>query len=503
MKTLPKALYRADQVRELDRLAMARLNTPGIELMERAGTVAYHAMRRYWPRARRVAVFCGGGNNGGDGFVLARLACDDGLAVSVFMLGTAQRLKGDARIAFEKLQTNQVPVSAYQQQDFGQFDVLVDAILGTGLTGEVSGIWRTAIEQINHFARTGPVLALDIPSGLHADSGAILGAAVKADVTVTFIGVKQGLLTAEGPDCCGQLEFYDLDVDPIVYHNVLASAHSLNEADFAALRPSRSRAAHKRDFGHVLVVGGNQGMSGAARMAGEAALRCGAGVVTVATRASHAAYLAQCRPEIMSWGVEYGQALASLIRSATVITVGPGLGQDEWAQEMLSCVLDSGLPLVVDADALNLLAREPLRRDRWILTPHPGEAGRLLGVPSAHVQQDRFGALTQLQQRYGGIVVLKGCGSLIADGGAVPALCPLGNPGMASAGMGDVLAGAVAALVAQGLTLADAARMGVYCHALAGDRAAGKSPIGLLATDLLPHMRCWLNERRNTNAGHC
>jgi NAD(P)H-hydrate epimerase len=262
------------------------------------------------------------------------------------------------------------------------------------------------------------------------------------------------------------------------------------------LRP-RAADAHKGDFGHVLVVGGAPGMPGAARLAAEAAARSGAGLVSVATHAAHAAVLNNGRPELMVRAVDAPAQLADLLARATVVAVGPGLGRGAWGRALFEQVLESGLPLVVDADALNCLAADPLKRDDWVLTPHPGEAARLLQSASAAVQADRFAAVTELQARYGGVAVLKGAGTLVAGGGVPLRLCALGNPGMASGGMGDVLTGVIAALRAQGLAPLEAACSGVCLHAGAADAlAATRGERGLLAGDLIPEIRRLLNERR-------
>lgn len=256
---------------------------------------------------------------------------------------------------------------------------------------------------------------------------------------------------------------------------------------------ARARTAHKGDFGHVLIVGGQPGMSGAVRLAGEAALRVGAGLVSIATHPEHAAVLNNGRPELMCHAIAHAATLKPLLERATVLVVGPGLGQSAWARGLLAAVWDCDLPMIVDADALNLLAREPLHRERWILTPHPGEAARLLGCATAEVQADRLAAVRAIQVRYGGVVVLKGVGSLIADG-VHCRICAAGNPGMASGGMGDVLTGVIAGLCAQGVSLSEAASAGAVVHALAADTAARRDgERGLLAGDLLPELRRWVN----------
>ena len=466
---------------------MTAASISGYTLMERAGDAALSVLRARWPDAQRLTVVCGAGNNAGDGYVLARLARRAGLQVTVAALADPQRLQGDALQAFQDWHGIGGDTAPFQDERLQGADVLIDGLLGTGLARPLADQWRAAVEAIN--ANVTPVLALDIPSGLSADTGAVLGAAVRAEATVSFIGLKQGLFTAEGPEYGGTVYFDDLQVPSEIFLSVYPSAVRMGPEVLQRLLPVRSRSCHKGRCGHVLVVGGDRGMAGAARLAAEAAVRTGAGLVSVATRPEHAATIAAARPELMCHGVDGARALAPLLQRANVIVLGPGLGQTGWASELLSAALDSRLPLVVDADALNLLAREPTQRGNWILTPHPGEAGRLLGTDTGTVQADRFAALEALVDAFAGTIVLKGAGSLTRSPGGVTYVCDAGNPGMASGGMGDVLSGVLAALVAQGLDLEDAARAGTYLHAAAADRAAQAGERGLLASDLMPELR--------------
>lgn len=268
----------------------------------------------------------------------------------------------------------------------------------------------------------------------------------------------------------------------------------LTITDLQSLLPPRPRAANKSDFGHVLVIGGAPGMSGAARMAGEAAARVGAGLTSIATRPEHAALLSVGRPELMSHGIADAQALQPLLSRATVIVLGPGLGQSPWARELWQTALQTSLPVVIDADALNLLAEQPLQRGNWVLTPHPGEAARLLQSTTDAIQADRLAAVQALQARFTGVAILKGAGTLVASGDAHVGLCEASNPGMASGGMGDVLSGVIGGLIAQGLSLREAAELGVCLHAAAGDQAARVlGERGLLALDLMPYLQQWVN----------
>ena len=453
MSELPRNLYRAEQVRELDRIAIEILGIPGMKLMERAGSAAFNAIINHCPRAKRIAVVCGNGNNGGDGFVIARMADAAGFRVMVYLLGDPAKLQG-----------------------------------------EVKGQCVEAIRNINRAKAQGTsVLAVDIPSGLHADSGRILGAAVLADLTITFIGMKQGLLTAYGPDYSGQVVFNNLQVPDAAYTGINPSSQRILAEDFAGVFGKRARSTHKNQCGQVLVVGGNLGMAGAARMAGEAAARSGAGLVSIATRPEHAALINVHQPELMSHGINQKSDLLPLLDKADVVALGPGLGQDDWAHMLFDTVMQSNLPLILDADGLNLLAKQPRERANWVVTPHPGEAARLLNGSTQEIQNDRFYAAEQICQRFGSICVLKGCGTLVCGGEGDMHLCDAGNPGMASGGMGDVLSGIIAGLAAQYRDLLLAAKAGVYVHARAADLAAAGGERGLLATDLLAHIRGLIN----------
>ena len=491
---LPHALYRAEQVRALDRTAIDQYGIPGFELMQRAGRAAFGELGRRWPEARRLVVLAGAGNNGGDGYVIARLALEQGWSVRLLALGDHERLRGEAAQAADAFAASGGRIERFRALP-PDAELIVDALLGTGLERPVAGDWANAITAIN--SARAQVLAVDIPSGLHADTGQVLGMAVEADLTVSFIGLKRGMFTGRGPDHCGEVRFDALQVPAALYAGQILSARRLDWRKERELLPRRRPTAHKGDCGHVLVVGGAPGMSGAARLAGEAALRAGAGLVTIATHPEHAPWLNLTRPELMVRALTDASALAQVAERADVLAIGPGLGQGAWSDALFEQALALAKPLVVDADALNLLAASPRRQDNWILTPHPGEAARLLGCGVADVEQDRFGAVEALQQCFGGVVVLKGAGTLIRGPGHRPTgLCSDGNPGMASAGMGDTLTGIIAALLAQGrragLDPEQTATTAVCLHAAAGDSAARDGRRGLLASDLIAALRATL-----------
>lgn len=489
-------VWTPEAVRKLDRTATSAFGIAGYELMTRAGEAVCAVAAARWPDARRWVVLCGAGNNGGDGYVIARLARRAGLAVQVCALTDPSGLAGDAATAWRDFSSGGGAVLPFTPSLLADADLVIDAMLGTGLARPVTGQFRAAIDAVNGAGR--PVLAVDIPSGLDATTGLPSGVSVRADLTVTFVGRKLGLYLGEGPDYAGRVEFADLGIPPAVVERAglggCASLRLFGAGELPRLLPRRQATAHKGRFGHVLVVGGNHGMSGAVRLAGEAALRSGAGLVSVATRPAHAAQLPLVRPELMCHAIDGPADLAPLLERATVIAIGPGLGQDDWARSLLQAVLAAPLPLVIDADALNLLSASGLRRDNWILTPHPGEAGRLLGSSSADVQRHRLGALEALVARYSGTIILKGSGTLVGGASAPPWLIATGNPGMATAGMGDVLTGVTAGLVAQhGAPDAEIAAAAAFVHGAAGDAAAAAGQRGMLASDVLARLRSCLN----------
>ena len=489
---LPRALYRAANVRELDRLAIDAHGMTARGLMQCAGESAWRAARLRWPRATRLLIVCGSGNNGGDGYVVAECARQAGLEVVVLQLGDPDKMAGDALHFASRWRAASGSSQPLAEVDFSSFDLTVDAALGTGLQRDVVGDFATALSAINDSGV--PIVAIDIPSGLHADSGAVLGVAARAALTVSFIGLKRGLFTGDGPQHSGVVVFDALGVPSRVYRDgPKPEANLLSGDDAAELLPARARNAHKGHFGHVLVIGGEQGFGGAASMASEAALRTGAGLVTVATRASHVSAIIARRPEIMARAVENPSDLGVALANASIIAIGPGLGTGTWGRRLFARALDADQAMVVDADALNALAEEPHKRDNWILTPHPGEAARLLRTDTPTIHRDRFAAARQIAEQYGGICILKGAGSIVSDATRAARVVRAGNPGMATGGMGDVLTGIVAGLAAQGLSLRSAAELGVWLHARAADIAADGGERGLLATDLFVPLRALVN----------
>lgn len=489
---LPLELYTAADVRELDRLAIASGIT-GISLMKRAGHAAFNVLINEWPECEGLTVFVGGGNNGGDGYVIAALAAQRLLSVEVVTIAAPTELNGDAQTAYQYALQEGVQCISLDQWEPKGGRVIVDALLGTGFSGVLREPFVEAITTINDSGLA--VLAVDVPSGMCADTGSVAGGsvAVAAQVTVAFVGVKRGLLTGRGPELAGEVYFNDLHVTREIYTQVPVATECIDLPEMLANLPVRAADTHKGELGHVMIIGGDYGFGGAVILAAEAAARAGAGLISVATRPEHvSALLARC-PEVMAIGVTSGQELAPWLARPSVLVVGPGLGQSPWSEQMLQQADAANLPMVVDADALNILSANRVitieSRENWLLTPHPGEAARLLNLSTAEVQADRFTAVRELQGRFGGVALLKGAGSLIADGSDIVSLLTEGNSGMASGGMGDVLSGLLGSLIAQGIPLARAAKLGSALHAAAADAAVTNIGVrSLLASDLLPYV---------------
>ena len=480
-------LYTNSQIRELEELTITNEVMNEDQLMENAGFAAFTKLKQLWPNAEKITVVCGKGNNGGDGFVVARLAHEAGMTVNVFAIADVTELKGAALTACNKAHDGGVTFTCYQPEMCFDGDVIVDGLLGSGLKGEVIEPFKTCIDAINH--SQAPVLALDVPSGIDVDTGCILGVAVAAHATITFIGFKQGLFTHSARAMCGEIFLDDLAIPKELLIKVEHSGELLTWDDIKPLLPRRARDAYKGDYGHVCVIGGDYGMGGAVRMAAESAMRIGAGLVTVATRPEHVSIVSGMRPEVMCHRCCNGDELREILQRVTTIVIGPGLGKSEWAQELLEVVFESELPKVLDADALNMLSQAPRPCDHWVLTPHPGEAARLLHCGTGDVQQDRFTAAREIQHQYDGVIVLKGAGTIIEGPSDIPYVCPAGNPSMATGGMGDILSGMIGGLLAQGLELERAAEAAVFIHARAADKAAEEQgERGMLASDVLHYL---------------
>lgn len=481
------ALYSARQLKECERKACLELNTTEAELMNHAGESAFMLLKKHYPLAKKIIIFCGGGKNAGDGYVLARLAKNKGFLIHINQYKLACHLPNPACSAAIIAQQNGVSCQHLIDPHDFEADVIVDALLGIGLKGDVREPLLSAINQINESNL--PVLSLDIPSGLNADTGRVMGVCVKASATLSFIGPKQGMYTLDGPDQCGLIFQDDLSIG-----SSLASVEPGVSCLAAPSFKNRLKNSHKHQFGHVLIVGGNEGMLGAVQLAAKAALRAGAGMVSIATHPVHANQGFSGLPEAMVYGIEQKIDLQHALDSATVCVIGPGLGDDAWARQLFEQVISSHLPMIIDAGALRLLAEAPQRDDNWLLTPHPGEAASLLECTTDEIQENRFSAVKHLQDKFGGTVILKGRGTLIASDAPLIYLCAQGNPGMATAGMGDVLSGITAGLAAQGFSLVEAAKAGVWLHASACDAVArNQGERGMIASDIFSYLQRLVN----------
>jgi NAD(P)H-hydrate epimerase len=501
-----RPVFTADEMRRLDARAIAALGIPGAVLMEHAGRGAADVIldalgsRR---RPARVAIVCGKGGNGGDGFVVARWLRRAGVQPTVWMAAPEAEIRGDAGQKLRELRRAGVrphPVGDEARLAAGltRADLIVDALLGTGARGAPSGLTARMIERINAAGR--PVVALDIPSGASADGDPIAWPAIRAAVTATFAGLKRGLLMGPGVELAGRVRVVPIGISEEEVARG-TTTFAVERADVAAMFPPRPRDVHKGTYGHLLVVGGSRGKTGAAALAARAAMRTGAGLVTVATAASQqpiaAALLLESMTEPLaetpagSIGLEAVAAIARLAESRDAVALGPGLGLDPSTQDAARRLIgDLARPMVVDADALSALAGHLslLRAARGprCLTPHPGEMARVLGTTVADVQRDRIGCARAFASEHGVHLLLKGATSVLGDPDGRVFLNPTGNPGMASGGMGDVLTGVVGALLARGADPALAQRAGAYLHGLAADLAAAAlGQEALVASDVI------------------
>ncbi len=491
-------LYDTAAARALDAAATALLGGDAYTLMQRAGAAAWARLKTIWPQPECIAVVCGPGNNGGDGYVLARMAQQQGIEVVVVHLEAhtprtppAQRACTEYVAAGGRIEWfPDAPGAAA----LAQAALIVDALFGLGLSRAPEPPAAALIDAI--MARQVPVFSLDVPSGVDAELGSVPGASVRATRTLQFLVPHRGLHTGDALEHVGERDLDTLAVPESCLQEATPTARCLRREGLATCLPPRRRNTHKGESGRVLCVGGDHGAGGAIVLCAEAALRCGAGLLDVATRPEHVSALLVRRPEAMVHAPDSAQALAPLLARANAVALGPGLGQGAWARAMLQAVLLAARPTVFDADALNLLAASealPELPRGAVLTPHPGEAARLLGIDTATVQHDRFGAVAALAHQHRCVVVLKGAGSLVAAPGRTIRVIDAGNPGMAVGGMGDVLTGVIASLRGQGLDAFEAASAGALLHAAAGDVAAGSNPRGLLPSDLFAPLRSLVN----------
>ncbi|MFP2427701.1 bifunctional ADP-dependent NAD(P)H-hydrate dehydratase/NAD(P)H-hydrate epimerase [Enterobacter ludwigii] len=488
-ESIPHSIWHADDLRHAEKEAADSLGITLYELMQRAGEAAFNVARAAYPESSHWLILCGHGNNGGDGYVVARLAVAAGIHVTLLAQESDKPLPEEASAAREAWLNAGGVIHTTDIVWPEEIDVIIDGLLGTGLRSAPRDPVATLIARAN--AHSAPVVALDIPSGLMAQTGTTPGAVIQAAHTVAFIALKPGLLTGKARDVTGTLHHNALGLE-----SWLAGQEThVSRVDASLLAqwlPPRRPTSHKGDHGRLVIIGGDHGTAGAIRMTGEAALRCGAGLVRVLTRIENSAPIITARPELMVHELT-PQSLEESLEWADVVVIGPGLGQQAWGKQALQKVENFRKPMLWDADALNLLAINPDKRHNRILTPHPGEAARLLNCSVAEIESDRLLSARRLVKRYGGVAVLKGAGTVVASDEAM-GIVDAGNAGMASGGMGDVLSGIIGALLGQKLPLYDAACAGCVAHGVAADKLAARyGTRGMLATDLFCTLRRVVN----------
>lgn len=496
-RSLPYSVWLAQAVAQLEQQGADALGITLYELMLRAGQAAYEHLNRHWPDARHWLILCGHGNNGGDGYVLARLGQAAGKTITLLACDSEKALPEEAQRARDAWLDAGGEIHAAGAAWPEQVDVIVDALLGTGTQRAPAEPYATLIQQAN--AHAAPILAIDMPSGLSARNGTTPGEVINATHTLSVVALKPGQLTGKARDVIGTLYYADLGLATFLAGETAPMARYDASALTRWLKP-RKPTSHKGNHGRLLVVGGDAGTAGAVRMTAEAALRTGSGLVRVLTHKDNIIPILTARPEVMVDELT-DERLKEALEWADVIAVGPGLGQREWGKQALKAVAGSEKPMLWDADALNLLAISAEKRQNRIITPHPGEAARLLNIKTSDIESDRLHAAQRLAQQYGGVVVLKGAGTIIASEQGEMAFADVGNAGMASGGMGDLLSGIIASLMGQQLPLFGAACAGCVAHGAAADAvAAQRGTRGMLATDLLDLLWQFVNPEMNKEA---
>lgn len=493
-QSLAHKLYRADQVRDNEQAAAKQSGCEMYTLMLRAGRRVFEKCQLHMPNSDNYLVLVGHGNNGGDGYITASEAKNAGKHVVVCAVEPDRVLQGDTAKAQQRWLDTGGEITVFSSELLDKCDVVIDALLGTGTNSDIRNEYATIIDAVNQSSK--PVISIDVPSGLEANTGQSMGRCIQADITVTFVGIKSGLVTGAGKQSCGQLIFDDLGIGKAFLGLARSTATIIELNNFGQMAP-RQIHSHKGTYGRLLCVGGNKGTAGAIRLAGEAALRCGTGLVKVYAHEDSKIQINAGRPELMV----ITDSLELALEWATCVVIGPGLGQDDWSQNAFDKTLQycqaNAKPIVIDADALNLLSKYSgtFNMSQCVLTPHAGEASRLLNVTVDEIESDRFNAARQLSQRYHATCVLKGAGSII-DNERHAWVVRHGNPGMATAGMGDVLTGVLGALFAQALKADAACKYGVSLHARAGDVLAEEfGQRGLLASDLFDALRALINHK--------
>ncbi|MFC1498325.1 NAD(P)H-hydrate dehydratase [Verrucomicrobiota bacterium] len=512
-----------EQMRELDRKTIEKFGVSGETLMERAGIGVADAVLRLAGISRIMDPFirllAGKGNNGGDAFMAARYLVEQGLNVEVWIAGQADAISGDALTHFNMMKSAGVSLCELPEEkdwnsdsvlDYRAADILVDGILGTGISGAARGPAKGAINYINAHSENGLVVSIDVPSGMNSDTGKAEGEAVRADITVTMGLPKLGLSEIEALDYVGSVEVVDIGIPDELVGNIQCNRELITAQDLSGTIKRRAGNSHKGNFGHVLLVGGASGYAGAIALAARAAMRSGAGLVTVLAPGSVAPVVAGIAPEAMvHWACETEAGSLSSdclskwdrdINDFDAVLIGPGITTHDQSRLLVEHVLEKcRKPLVLDADALNVLAGNAEKSTAAdcpvVITPHPGEMARLLGCSSGDVQADRCGTALKAVNDFNAVTVLKGARTVVVEKGQVPHINSTGNPGMASGGTGDVLSGLITGLIAQGLKPFDAARIAVYLHGRAGDNIArNSSQAGMIAGDIIEELPNVLRE---------
>ncbi|MFC1494418.1 NAD(P)H-hydrate dehydratase [Thermodesulfobacteriota bacterium] len=501
-------LVTASEMREMDSLAIEEMGIPGTVLMENAARGAARVFMDHFdpPGGSSIIMLCGRGNNGGDGYVMARYLHEREMSVRVAILGNMSSISGDALVNLEILKRINVEINEITDDEKWESfsdgikttDFIIDALLGTGLNSPVRGIFKRVIDDVNASGK--PVMSIDIPSGLNADNGKVMGTAVKADITVTFGFAKPGLVVYPGADYTGHLALIDIGIPDAVSSRLKSEHELIGPDEFMHLLSNEKSDVHKGKRGHLLILAGSEGKTGAAALCAMGALRVGAGLVTVGVPESLNPILEKKLTEAMtvplpeteekSLALKAGEDILRLIDKKTVLAIGPGLSTNPETVNLVSKILkEVKVPVVLDADALNALSMVPdslkyLDKNK-VLTPHPGEMGRLTGLPVRDIQADRLETTRRYAKKWKCNLILKGAGTILSDPGGMVSINPTGNPALASGGSGDVLTGMIAGFLGRGLTPVKASQAGIYLHGMAADYLAVKAgEAGILASEL-------------------
>ncbi len=510
-------LVTAKQMQNIDRETIKSFGVQGQVLMENAGKGAVDMFIKVFPdiRSKRVSILAGRGNNGGDAFVMARYLMEKDIAIQIFLLSTKDKVAGDAKsnlILFEKLAAENLKDGVIEIPDTESFerlkdkvincDIFIDGIFGTGLNSDVRGVFKDVIETVNSLSK--PVFSIDIASGLNSDTGKVMGVAIKSYATATFAFAKIGHIIHPGKELTGELEIIDIGIPRFIANKENPSVNLIEEKSVQAIFNFKARKpnSHKGSYGHLLLVAGSTGKTGAAALAANAAMASGAGLVTLAVPESINSTIEPQVTETMTFPLPENQRghishtalnliIKNLVKDKQVVAVGPGLGIDDSTIRVVHGMVEEiDLPMVIDADGLNAVATNPYilkgRKSPTILTPHPGEMSRLTGKATIQIQENRVETSSIFAIDFNVIVVLKGASTIIALPDGTVYICPTGNPGMASGGMGDVLTGIISGFIAQGFKPSEAAVAGVYTHGLCGDiLAKRRGAFGFVASDII------------------